>query len=301
VDGEAVRFRVSGYDPNDHPIALSAPQLPAGASFDPDLGEFSWEPLGTETGSYPISFVATNGIGESATATVVVEVMSGDPVLRRLIQAATRSNERACSPGSLVTVQGAALHKRSPVEDVKVTVNGDFVPVVEASADEITFQCPDLPSGTRLTIQAHRGERLSNPLETLMVEASPGVFSLDRTGSGQGMVLLDESRQLAMFRSPHLASQPATIHDRISVLATGLGSNVPLEHVRIGIGETVVGAESVTALAPGFWQVVVRTPEDAATGESVSLRLLLDLADGRRLVSNLVTIAIEASSDSNRP
>jgi hypothetical protein len=96
-------------------------------------GEFSWDPGGAEPGPYALVFSATNGAGESVDATVVVEVMSGVPILTRLIQSATRLENRACSPGSLATLQGYGLRK-DPEEGVRVSVNGEFVPVVEASA-----------------------------------------------------------------------------------------------------------------------------------------------------------------------
>jgi uncharacterized protein (TIGR03437 family) len=299
VEGEAVRFQISAQDAADLPVTLSASQLPAGAAFDSAQGEFSWEPRSAEPGSYEVSFAATNSAGESASATVVVEVMPGEPALKTLLHAATRSPERACSPGSLATLQGSGLRKNSSEEEVRVWVNGEFVPVLEASAREITFQCPDLAPGTPLNIRAHRGERQSNFLDTIMAEAAPGVFTLDRTGSGQGLVSLDQARHLAMFRSPSLASQPAVHRDRISILATGLGSQAIADRLQAAIGDVVVTVESVTAQAPGLWQVVAKVPEDALTGKSVPLRLLMNLS-GRRLESNAVTFAIEATGDGVR-
>ena len=301
VDGTTVRFQVSGSDLADLPIKLSASKLPAGALFESAQGEFSWEPRGAEPGSYPLSFTATNRTGESVDGTVVVEVMSGDPLLKRLVQSATRSADRACSPGSLATLQGSGLRKGASEEDVRVSINGEFVPVVEASAKEITFQCPDLAAGTALSIRAYRGQISSNFLDTVMAEAAPGVFSLDKSGSGQGMVLLDGTRQLVMFRAPTPASQPAVRQDRISILATGLGAAGLTDHLQVAIGETTTSVESVTAVAPGLWQVVARVPDQAAIGESVPLRLLLNLPDGGHLESNVVTIAIEAAGDVVEP
>ncbi|MFN0168541.1 MAG: Ig domain-containing protein, partial [Bryobacteraceae bacterium] len=106
IDGSAVQFEVSGSDPTDTPVTLSATRLPPGARFDSVTGEFSWEPNGAPTGTYPVEFEAMNGLGLSSSATVDVEVVSGEPVLDKLIHGATRKDEGACSPGSLATLRG---------------------------------------------------------------------------------------------------------------------------------------------------------------------------------------------------
>jgi uncharacterized protein (TIGR03437 family) len=301
VDGEAVHFQVSGDDAADSPVTLSVSKLPVGASFDSAGGEFAWEPRSVAPGSYPVSFTATNGIGQSAAATVMVEVMSGAPVLKGLIHSATRSAEQACSPGSLTTLLGVGLRKNASDEDVRVSVNGEFVPVIEASFKEITIQCPDLAPGTPLSIRSYRGDFPSNFLDTVMGDPAPGVFTFDRTGSGQGMVLLDETEQLAMFRSPHVPSQPAVRGDRISILATGLGPDARKDSLQVVIGGTVAPAESMVTLVPGLWRIVVNVPDEAPFGDAVPLRLLLNSSGGSRLESNLVTVAIETGGDATQP
>jgi uncharacterized protein (TIGR03437 family) len=248
-----------------------------------------------------VSFTATNGIGQSAAATVMVEVMSGTPVLKGLIHSATRSAEQACSPGSLATLLGVGLRKNASDEDVRVSVNGEFVPVIEASFKEIAIQCPDLAPGTPLSIRSYRGDFPSNFLDTVMGDPAPGVFTLDRTGSGQGMVLLDGTEQLAMFRSPHVPSQPAVRGDRISILATGLGPDALKDSLQVMIGGAVAPAESIVTLVPGLWRIVVSVPDEAPFGDAVPLRLVLNSSGGRRLESNLVTVAIEPGGDAPQP
>ncbi len=299
VDGESVQFLVSAQDPENLPVALTTAELPAGASFDSVRGEFTWTPRGVPFGSYPISFTATNAIGQSATAKVSVDVVSGEPVLKKVLHSVTHNPEQACSPGSLATLQGVGLGVDQAGEAVQVSVNQEFVAVVDSSPKEITFQCPDLIPGTPLSIQAYRGSRSSNVLDSVMAEAAPGVFSLDGTGSGQGLVLLGGTDQVVTMRKAQLPSQPALRKDLISILATGLGVEAQArpEEVQVVIGESVTSAQSVTPLSPGLWRVVAKVPDHAAFGDAVPLRLQLTLPGGRDVGSNVVTLAINAKDD----
>jgi uncharacterized protein (TIGR03437 family) len=302
VDGEAVRFVVSGHDPADLPVTLSASGLPAGARFDASTGEFSWEPGSVTPGAYPVAFAAINSAGQTARATAPVEVVSGTPILTKLVQAANRSSEGACSPGSMVVLQGVGLGKNRAGEDVRISVNDDPVKVIGSSMKEITFPCPELAPWTPLHIQAHRGERSSNVLESVMAEAAPGVFSLDGTGSGQGVAMLRETGDVLMLRSPELPSQPATRGDLVSILATGLGPDVANEPERLQlvIGDAVAYVQSVTRSSPGAWEVIAKVPEAATLGDAVPLQIQLTLLNGRLLKSNLVTIAIEARGEQDK-
>ncbi len=296
VDGEAVQFAVSGHDPADTPVTLSAAQLPPGARFDSVTGEFSWEPNGAPAGTYPAEFAVINGLGQSSSATVEVEVVSGEPVLDKLIHGASRA-EGACTPGSLATLRGTGFGKH-----VQLSLNGEPATVIAATAREITFQCPDLAPGTALYFQARHGDHSSNILDSVMTDAAPGIFSLDGSGAGQGIAYLGDSGMVLMLRSPDVPSQPATRRDQIAIAVTGLGleaAQAP-ERLQVTIGESTVPVESVTAVAPGIWQVGVRVPEEAPLGLAVPLRLTLTSADGRILNSNAVAIALEARNEEDQ-
>jgi uncharacterized membrane protein YgcG len=56
-----VNFTITASDPTPGKVvALSANQLPSGASFDPTMGGFSWRPSTNQTGYYTIMFTATD-------------------------------------------------------------------------------------------------------------------------------------------------------------------------------------------------------------------------------------------------
>jgi uncharacterized protein (TIGR03437 family) len=115
------------------------------------------------------------------------------------------------------------------------------------------------------------------------------------------MVQLDGTEQLAMFRSPHVPSQPAVRGDRVSILATGLGPDAVKDSLQVVIGGTSAPAESMVTLVPGLWRIVVSVPDEAPFGDAVPLRLLLNSSGGRRLESNVVTVAIEPGGDATQP
>ena len=232
-----------------------------------------------------------------------MDVVSGEPVLQKLIHGVTRTAEQACSPGSLATLQGLGLGANQAGETVGVSVNQEIVTVVHSSPTEIIFQCPDLVPGTPLSIQAYRGSRFSNELDSVMAEAAPGVLSLDGTGSGQGLVMLDRTDQVVTMRRAELPSQPALRQDHISILATGLGVEAQsrLEDVQVTVGELATSVESVTPLSTGLWQVVAKVPNNAPIGDAVPLRLQVTLPGGREVGSNTVTVAIDARDDDIDP
>ena len=59
--GSWINFTVTTTDVNPgRTITLSTTQLPAGATFDPSTGDFSWNPSANQTGYYTITFTATD-------------------------------------------------------------------------------------------------------------------------------------------------------------------------------------------------------------------------------------------------
>ena len=76
-EGELLTFMVSATDPDEDALTYSASGLPPGAVFNPDIGEFSWEPGSDQTGSYKMTFMATDNNGStplSDSATVTISV-----------------------------------------------------------------------------------------------------------------------------------------------------------------------------------------------------------------------------------
>lgn len=291
TNGEPVRLSVSGADSEGLSAAVSSVELPAGASFEPNSGEFSWTPVNVPDGDYTAIFQAVNGLGQTGQSKAVIRIESGSPSIEKLLHSATRLEQDACSPGSLATVIGKGLSTSGNGDQTLILINGETATVTSHTGNEITFQCPALPAGTPLEIQARRGSLFSNAIKAGMAAAAPGIFSLEGSGRGQGLVQLDELQRIAALRFPDESGQPATATDRIAIVATGLGENPQVEAL---IGERLLPVESLVASEPGVWRVVIKLPTDTPVNDTVNLGLILHLPDGSTLKSNVVTFATEA-------
>ena len=73
--GQTLQFTVSATDPNHYALTYSAAPLPAGASFDPITGVFSWTPTASQLGAYPITFTATDNPTTSASISITISVV----------------------------------------------------------------------------------------------------------------------------------------------------------------------------------------------------------------------------------
>ncbi len=85
---QALAFTVAASDTNDRPpngITLSAAGLPAGASFDPATGAFSWTPGEAQQGAQQVAFTATDDgtppLSASETITITVNEVNDPPTV----------------------------------------------------------------------------------------------------------------------------------------------------------------------------------------------------------------------------
>jgi PKD repeat protein len=74
VSGTWINFTVSGASNSGGAVTLSATGLPAGASFDPSTGAFSWRPSQTQTGSYIITFTATDSSSPASPTSKAMQI-----------------------------------------------------------------------------------------------------------------------------------------------------------------------------------------------------------------------------------
>ncbi len=75
-EGDTLSFTVTASDPDGDDYEFTISNSPAGASFDPDTGEFIWTPLPDEAGDYVVTFtVMDDGVpseDDSETVTITV-------------------------------------------------------------------------------------------------------------------------------------------------------------------------------------------------------------------------------------
>jgi uncharacterized protein (TIGR03437 family) len=316
-----VEFIVSAQDPTGQQVSLTTSPVPAGASFDV-AHKFSWTPKKSSIGSYPITFTARNALGYTTSATVVVTVVTDEPILGGLVNSASYSTELFCSPGGLASIFGTGFTRHAPsaaqsiplptqLGDLRVRMNDQYVPLLYASGTQVNLQCPMLPGDTPLQVVIVSDLGVSAPFEAVMQHATPGIFTLQATGSGQGAVALASTGEMAMVTDPTIPSAPARVEDFISIFATGLGpvdgavaagEPAPLDRlsglqgdIQVAIGD-VFGEVQFAGLAPGYvglYQVNARIPSFAPTGNQVPVHLQVRFPNGQVAQSNTVTIAIE--------
>jgi uncharacterized protein (TIGR03437 family) len=318
--GDAVRFTVTATD-SSGPVSLAASDLPAGASWDSSAGEFVWTPDKAQTGKHQVTFTATNSANVSTVEKVRIEAGTGEPVVNSWVNAATGSRDAACSPGSVASLRGEWLFSGTRAADpsgntvglsdgtraadpsgntvglsgTSVRVNGVVARVLYADSTRVDFLCPQFPAGTPLEAVIETDAGTSGAVKTVMQQVTPGIFSLDGSGAGQGLVFLHGTPAKAIVRDFRNAGQPAQPGDYVVIRATGLGSPDELSGGKplVNIGGMPVQADAVDASAgfAGVFDIKVKLPAGVPTGSEIPLTLELPGRDGG--LSNMVSIAIE--------
>lgn len=218
------------------------------------------------------------------------------PVITAVVNAATSAPEGACSPGAAAMLIGSNLVSGDSSQ-VRVDVNGESVPVMAASARNVTFQCPSVEPGTHLAIALSNGVHDSNTAHVDMQEFGPGIFTIDGGELSRGAVVLDQTADLVVT-DPNIKGKPAQQGDVVNVLCTGLGRTfggepgttaTPLVTVG-GVSAQVLSAVSI---APGIYEVAVQIPEAASIGNTVPLQIQMPGADGHLVDSNRVYISLD--------
>jgi N-acetylneuraminic acid mutarotase len=131
-EGQPLSFTVSATDPDaGQMVMLSASGLPAGASFDPSTGAFSWTPDYSQAGTYTAHFTATdNGTPTMSTSEVVqitVNNVNRPPVIASI-------GEQTVNEGQTLTF----------------TVNAS-----DPEGDALTYSASNLPQGATFDSATH--------------------------------------------------------------------------------------------------------------------------------------------------
>lgn len=95
VEAQPIAFTVSASDADGDATTLAATGLPAGATFDPATGMFSWTPTYDQAGIYAVNFSATDGL---ATTTQAVPITVGNVNRAPVFDPVTDQNGAEGSP-----------------------------------------------------------------------------------------------------------------------------------------------------------------------------------------------------------
>ncbi|MBZ5634643.1 MAG: hypothetical protein LAO55_16090, partial [Acidobacteriia bacterium] len=311
-----VTFGAFAADPSDLSVSLSASALPPGATFSSN-GTFNWTPGEDQIGLHTIIISATNSANVATLKRVTIGVIPSAPSVRSIVNAASLTGGDVCSPGSWANILGAGFTLQAPASvivdpletslaGVQVLVNGSPAPLLYASDSSIIFQCPQVPPGSplQLTVSTETGA-LTTPVSMTMQRATPGIFTMDASGTGQGSVVVAGTDQPA---APD--GRPARKGESLSIYGNGFGevdggvpagSPAPLDRqlrVKYPVKAVLGGIEvipSSAGLAPGQYGVFVinvQVPQAVAAGSAVPLYLTVTLDNGTLLTTNQVTVAI---------
>jgi uncharacterized protein (TIGR03437 family) len=296
--GTRVEFRVSSSDPS---ATLAVSELPAGAVFDPTSGVFQWVPDVAAKGTHRVVFTKIDPAGSVVTASSILEVDSGTPVVTRVVNAASHSESAACSSGGIATIEGKWLVEGQTASDptgrstelsgTVVRVNGIEVPVLSVSTSQVDFLCPTAVPGSTLEIALQTLTGLAQPVRTISRDASPGIFSLDGSGQGQGMITHAGKATMVMTPNYRYPSRAALPNEPVTVYATGIAG---VQEVSVVAGGIEVSPQSIIACpdSPGMYQVSVRLPS-GLSDQDMPISLKMKNLDGTIITSNEVHAATE--------
>jgi uncharacterized protein (TIGR03437 family) len=130
--------------------------------------------------------------------------------------------------------------------------------------------------------------------DSVMQPPTPGIFTLDASGTGQAVAFFAGTSDLAATRSFRAPGQPAQAGDHLSILVTGLtAAAMPT----VSFGDVPAEVESVDPVPgySGLYAIQVAVPAGSPVSGSLPLAVKMPQPDGSTVVSNSATVAVEAA------
>ncbi len=215
------------------------------------------------------------------------------------------------SPGEMVTIFGTNLGPAgglgtaldasglvaASLGGVQVSFNGAAAPLTYVSPTQVNAVVPfGLAAGsTQITLQ-YQGQ-VSQPVALNVAQSTPGVFALDGSGAGQGIVVNQDG-------SVNSAANPAAPGSAITLYATGAGLLTPLApdgsivdssslpQVTLPFGALignqpaqVLYAGGAPGMVEGVLQVNLQVPAGAAAGNAVPVQLQIGGASSQQTIT----------------
>jgi uncharacterized protein (TIGR03437 family) len=231
-------------------------------------------------------------------------VYGAGPQIFAVADAASYST-KGISPGEIITIfgvglgpaqlapfPGTSLPTSLPVgaaTATSVTIDGGAAPLLYASASQVSCIVPySVSSGTSVNIVVTYGKNASAPVAVNVLDADPGIFTLDSSGTGQAAVLnIAVAADSSVSYSLNGASNAAAKGSMVAIYLTGFGQTTPggdetqfisgavapLAAVSVTIGgqpATGVVAAAPLGSVPGFLQVNATLPAAGITAGSAA-------------------------------
>ncbi len=189
------------------------------AGLDPSLSHLLFS---TFVGGGPFTLVGAlpdgNGnilLAGSGTTTVFANKIALPPAPATRLDSVSNAASRIAgplSPGETVVALGAGFGPNA-----QLTINGEPATILSQAATSIQAVVPsDIDTTGALQVKATSGGTVSNAMWMPAAAASPGIYSVDGSGTGQGYILNSDGT----VNSP---ANPVAMGSPITILATGVG------------------------------------------------------------------------------
>jgi uncharacterized protein (TIGR03437 family) len=166
------------------------------------------------------------------------------------------------APGEVITLIGSSLG--TELANTRVLWNGVPAPLLYAAPSQINVAVPYAVAGAGTAVLVVESQGYKRAELTLPVErASPGLFTSDGTGAGQGLILNEDS-------TPNSPSNPAARGSLITLFGTGAGEmegegegrrpRLPVSAQIGGVEAEVVSSAPLAGLAADVLRIVCRVP-----------------------------------------
>ncbi len=228
------------------------------------------------------------------------------------MNAASFAPQAPLAPGMMISVFGSKLALNEAATTLPLPINlggsslyiaGMQAPLLFSSDGQVNAMIPyGIQVNASQQIAITSGSTYSVVQGITMAAAAPGIFSMDGSGKGQGVIYVAHPDSTLTLAD---AAHPATAGDIIVITCTGLGevtpaltagTQAPFNPVATTVNPVTVTVGGVAAqvqfagLAPGFaglYQVNAVVPKGVTPGPTV----VLSMAEAGQ-VSSPVTIAV---------
>jgi uncharacterized protein (TIGR03437 family) len=249
--------------------------------------------------------------------TVPLGVFSEVPGVKAAVNGASFVAQGPISPALISSIFGTKLARAAAqaqslplpttLSGVTVRINDVAAPLFYVSPSQINFQVPwEVLGQTQASVTVTVNYVTSAPWSGTLAPATPGIFSINQQGSGQGAILMANTGALAAVAGSLPGARPAQRGEYVSIYCTGLGpvanqpasgavaQAAPLSTTLTTPVVTIGGVPAVVSfsgLAPGFvglYQVNAQVPANAPSGAAVPVVMNVG-----GVASNAVTVAIQ--------
>lgn len=181
----------------------------------------------------------------------------------------TRDGLGTISGAGLTGGRRGASAAEAVLRGVRVTIEGAGVPVHSFADDRINIYVPDSTgTGTRSVVVSVDG-RVFAAEDVSIVNANPGLFTMNNTGAGEAVALLASG--LRYTRSPFPARFDGNQPSVIALFGTGWRRGLPVT-ATVGGRAAVIEYAGACDGFPGLDQINLRLPDNTTGTPSVVLR-----------------------------